>query len=114
LIYQTSVRKKHCGRLLMSNFSGKKIIFNTVALSEQVRIALKEEILTGPLAPGQRIDLRASAKLWNVSPTPLRDAIKQLESQGLVEVSPHIQDAVSGVIILAAIVVNKRIDPDRD
>jgi ribose/xylose/arabinose/galactoside ABC-type transport system permease subunit len=29
-------------------------------------------------------------------------------------ISPHIQDAVSGVIILIAIAVNKRIDPDRD
>jgi Bacterial regulatory proteins, gntR family len=48
-------------------------MFNTVSLSEQVQKALKEEILTGPLAPGQRIDLRAYAKLWNVSPTPLRD-----------------------------------------
>jgi DNA-binding GntR family transcriptional regulator len=64
-------------------------MFNTVSLSEQVQKALKEEILTGPLAPGQRIDLRAYAKLWNVSPTPLRDAIKQLETQGLVEVSPR-------------------------
>jgi DNA-binding GntR family transcriptional regulator len=73
----------------MPNFVGKKVIFNTVSLSEQVQKALKEEILAGPLAPGQRIDLRAYAKLWNVSPTPLRDAIKQLETQGLVEVSPR-------------------------
>src|SRR4029077_739869 len=29
------------------------------------------------------------AKLWNVSPTPLRDAIKQLEAQGLGEDSPR-------------------------
>jgi ribose/xylose/arabinose/galactoside ABC-type transport system permease subunit len=29
-------------------------------------------------------------------------------------ISPHIQDAVSGVIILIAIAVNKRIDPERD
>jgi DNA-binding GntR family transcriptional regulator len=64
-------------------------MFNTVSLSEQVQKALKKEILSGPLEPGQRIDLRAYAKLWNVSPTPLRDAVKQLETQGLVEVSPR-------------------------
>jgi ribose/xylose/arabinose/galactoside ABC-type transport system permease subunit len=29
-------------------------------------------------------------------------------------ISPHIQDAVSGVIILIAIAINKRIDPERD
>jgi ribose/xylose/arabinose/galactoside ABC-type transport system permease subunit len=29
-------------------------------------------------------------------------------------ISPHVQDAVSGVIILVAITVSKRIDPERD
>jgi DNA-binding GntR family transcriptional regulator len=64
-------------------------MFITASLSEQVQKALKQEILSGPLEPGQRIDLRAYAKRWKVSPTPLRDAIKQLEVQVLVEVAPR-------------------------
>lgn len=63
--------------------------FNTVSLSAQVESALKEEILSGRLSPGQRIDLQGLAKSWNVSPTPLRDAARSLETQGLVSVSPR-------------------------
>src|SRR6201995_5439710 len=64
-------------------------MFNTVPLSAQVENALKEQILSGKLLPGQRIDLQSLAKLWNVSPTPLRDAVRSLANQGLVAVSPR-------------------------
>lgn len=64
-------------------------IFNTVPLSAQVESVLKEEILSGRLLPGQRIDLQGLAKTWNVSPTPLRDAARSLATQGLVSVSPR-------------------------
>jgi DNA-binding GntR family transcriptional regulator len=64
-------------------------MFNTVSLSAQVESALKEEILSGRLLPGQRIDLQGLAKSWNISPTPLRDAARSLETQGLVSVSPR-------------------------
>jgi DNA-binding GntR family transcriptional regulator len=64
-------------------------MFNTVSLSAQVENALKEEILSGRLLPGQRIDLQGLAKTWNVSPTPLRDAARSLATQGLVSVSPR-------------------------
>jgi DNA-binding GntR family transcriptional regulator len=64
-------------------------MFNTVSLSAQVESALKEEILSGRLLPGQRIDLQALAKSWNISPTPLRDAARSLATQGLVSVSPR-------------------------
>ena len=63
--------------------------FNTTPLSAQVENALKEQILSGRLPPGQRIDLQSLAKAWNVSPTPLRDAARSLATQGLVSVSPR-------------------------
>ena len=63
--------------------------FNTTSLSEQVEIALREEILSGRLAPRERISLSHYSKVWNVSPTPLRDAVRQLGAQGLVEISPR-------------------------
>jgi len=64
-------------------------MFNKSSLSEQVENALKEEIISGRLAPGQRIDLNAFSLNWSISITPLRDAVKQLESVGLVEISPR-------------------------
>jgi len=68
---------------------GRGWLFNTESLSDQAERALKEEILSGRLAPEQRVDLSAYAALWRLSPTPLRDAVKQLEAQGFVEVSPR-------------------------
>lgn len=62
---------------------------NQQSLSERVEQALKEEILSGRLAPEQRIDLNAYSADWSISTTPLRDAVRQLESVGLVEVSPR-------------------------
>jgi DNA-binding GntR family transcriptional regulator len=59
------------------------------SLAERVEEALKEEILSGRLAPAQRIDLNAYRESWSVSITPLRDAVKQLEVLGFVEVSPR-------------------------
>lgn len=63
--------------------------FNTASLSEQAEVALKEEILSGRLAPAERINLGKYAADWKLSPTPLRDAVRQLEAQGFVEVSPR-------------------------
>jgi len=64
-------------------------LFDRKSLSEQVEEALKEEIISGTLAPGERVDLQAYSKRWSVSPTPLRDAAKRLEVNGLLEVSPR-------------------------
>ena len=64
-------------------------MFEKSSLGEQVAEALKNEILSGRLAPKQRIDIGRYASDWNVSSTPMRDAVKQLEAAGLVEVSPR-------------------------
>ena len=63
--------------------------FNRASLADQVQGALREEIITGRLAPNQRIDPGHYATLWSISQTPLREAIKQLESLGFVQVSPR-------------------------
>ena len=63
--------------------------FNRASLANQVQGALREEIITGRLAPNQRIDPGHYATLWSISQTPLREAIKQLESLGFVQVSPR-------------------------
>ena len=62
---------------------------NRISLAEQVEQALREEIILNRLAPNQRIDVGHYAALWQISPTPVRDAIKSLESAGFVTVSPR-------------------------
>ena len=64
-------------------------MFERSSLGEQVAEALKDEILSGRLVPKQRIDINKYASNWNVSSTPMRDAVKRLEAAGLVEVSPR-------------------------
>ena len=59
------------------------------SLAEKAADALSEEILSGRLMPGQRVDLNHYSAIWKVSMTPLRDATKSLESVGLVRVLPR-------------------------
>jgi DNA-binding GntR family transcriptional regulator len=64
-------------------------IFNTASLSEQAEEALTDEILSGRLSPDQRVDLSGYASRWHLSQMPLRDAVKRLESRGLVVIRPR-------------------------
>lgn len=59
------------------------------SLAERALEALSKEILSGRLAPGQRIDLAAYASKWHISVTPIRDAAKHLEASGLLTVLPR-------------------------
>lgn len=65
------------------------VAVDTTPLSDQVEHALKAEIISGRLTPGQRISHEELAAKWNVSNTPVRDAIRHLESQGFVKVLPR-------------------------
>ena len=48
--------------------------------------ALEDEILRSVLKPGDRLDEQALAKRFQVSRTPVREALRQLASSGLVEI----------------------------
>lgn len=50
---------------------------------------LREMITTGELAPGTELRQRELAKQFNVSPTPVREALRTLESEGLVGSELH-------------------------
>lgn len=59
-----------------------------VTLHEEVLARLRDMIIEGTLPPGSRInEVQAGASL-GVSRTPLREAIKTLASEGLVEILP--------------------------
>ena len=59
------------------------------SLADQARDALRDQIIAGRLKPGERIDLGELAQNWSISPTPLRDAVKSLETTGLVVIQPR-------------------------
>lgn len=55
----------------------------------EVYHALREAILTGKLKPGERMVERNLARQLGVSRTPVREAIRKLELEGLVEHIPR-------------------------
>src|SRR3954463_7145953 len=55
----------------------------------RVREQLQHAILEGALKPGQRLRAEAPAQRYRSSRTPVREALLQLEAQGLVEVEPN-------------------------
>lgn len=55
------------------------------SLAEEVAKILREQILLGKLPPGHQINEREISEYLNVSRTPLREAIRQLETEGLIE-----------------------------
>ncbi|MFQ5857212.1 MAG: GntR family transcriptional regulator [Anaerolineae bacterium] len=50
---------------------------------------LREAILRGHLKPGQRLDQNEIAEALNVSRSPVRDALRTLAVENLVELYPH-------------------------
>ncbi len=54
-----------------------------------LRDALEDRILTGDIRPGARLDEAALAVEFNVSRTPVRQALFQLAATGLIEHIPH-------------------------
>jgi len=54
-----------------------------------IRAALEEMIAIGELAPGQHLDETELGKQLGVSRTPIREALIQLTSMGLVETRPR-------------------------
>lgn len=58
-----------------------------VALAERVADQLRDLVVRGVLAPGQRIVERRLCAELGVSRTPMREALKLLRQDGLVEIS---------------------------
>ena len=58
-------------------------------LTDTVYTLLRERILGGTFAPGERLHVEALAQQLNVSQTPLKGALALLVADGLVEVQPR-------------------------
>ncbi|MEO7057800.1 MAG: GntR family transcriptional regulator [Caldimonas sp.] len=58
-------------------------------LHHQVGARLRQLIVEGSIAPGAKLNERELAEALLVSRTPLREAIKMLAAEGLVELLPH-------------------------
>lgn len=55
----------------------------------RLREAIEDEIVTGALAPGARLEEATLADKFGVSRTPIREALLHLAASGLVEIRPR-------------------------
>ncbi|MBX3658874.1 MAG: GntR family transcriptional regulator [Ramlibacter sp.] len=58
-------------------------------MSEQLREKIEELIATGELPPGSSLEEAALAERYGVSRTPVREALIQLATEGLIEMRPR-------------------------
>ena len=63
----------------------------------RLRAQLEEEIVTGKLPPGTRLDEVSLANRFGVSRTPIREALFELSSTGLIETRPRRGAVVANV-----------------
>jgi DNA-binding GntR family transcriptional regulator len=60
-----------------------------ITRAEELRLQLADEIVRGALAPGAALDETEIARRFNVSRTPVREALRQLVASGLVDARAH-------------------------
>ena len=71
------------------NSEGAFVQLNNVPLSERIGVRLRDAILTGELIPGQVLVESEIASQLGVSRAPVREAIRMLSTEGLVESIPY-------------------------
>jgi len=69
----------------MTNAPELPPLFRAESLAEQAYRAIREGIATGLFSAGQRVTERGLAARLNVSATPIREALRRLEQEGLIE-----------------------------
>ncbi|HEY4068839.1 MAG TPA: GntR family transcriptional regulator [Burkholderiaceae bacterium] len=65
------------------------IEISRLALTDQVAARLRTLLIEGRIAPGAKLNERELSELLRVSRTPLREAIKLLAAEGLVDLLPN-------------------------
>jgi DNA-binding GntR family transcriptional regulator len=73
----------------MAPMTAEVISIPRAALHEQVAQRLRQMLVEGRIAPGAKLNERELSELLHVSRTPLREAIKMLAAEGLVELLPN-------------------------
>lgn len=58
-------------------------------VSERIYLALRQEIMRCEIAPGTTLDAASIARKYEVSKTPVRDAMQKLAAEGLVAILPR-------------------------
>ena len=62
---------------------------STITLKNHLVAALRDAIIAGKIKPGQRLNESQLARQYGVSRIPVREALQQLQEQGLVMNHPR-------------------------
>jgi DNA-binding GntR family transcriptional regulator len=69
--------------------SQSRNVVPALTVGDRIRHAIESDIVSGRFLPGAKLDEEALAGHYGASRTPVREALKHLASQGLVELRPH-------------------------
>lgn len=110
--------------------AGRKVKLSRKSLHERVADELRDQIISGVMKPGEKLAVNELALNIGVSMTPLREAIKLLAAENLIEITPnrgasvslitieHTRDlfeVIAGIESLAAeLATNRMTDDDRE
>jgi len=75
--------------------TNKRLIIKTT--TDVVANIIRQRIVTGELKPNTKINIEKVARELNVSPTPVREAIRTLQAERLVRIDPHRGASVKGI-----------------
>jgi DNA-binding GntR family transcriptional regulator len=67
----------------------------TRTLAEQIASRLREDVLAGRLPAGERLSQERLAEQFQVSRVPIRDALRQLQAEGLLVAHPRLGMSVA-------------------
>ncbi len=73
----------------LSSAKAEEVLIARPSLHAQVVETLREMIVETQLVPGERIDEKNLCQVFGISRTPLREALKVLASEGLVDLLPN-------------------------
>jgi DNA-binding GntR family transcriptional regulator len=80
----------------MTDLAALQALSDRGSLVDQVRDSIHAAITSGRLDPGDRLREIPLSKHFGVSTTPVREALRRLESEGLVQVQPR-----RGAVVMA-------------
>ncbi|HET7714456.1 MAG TPA: GntR family transcriptional regulator, partial [Bauldia sp.] len=73
----------------LADESGDWVLRSKVTVEHQIAEVLREKIIVGSIARGQKLKQAEIATMLGVSITPVREALRLLEAQGYVAVTAH-------------------------
>lgn len=68
-----------------------------LTLRERIVEFIKDSVISGRLKPGERVPEQEIAENFGISRTPIREAFRQLESEGFITVTPRKGAVVSPI-----------------